>query len=199
MERLTAKQQKVLEILQATYRREGRSPTYGEIARAMRVTVRAAFQHVRALERKGLLTRSRRHRGISLAREVRPEVGLPVVGRVAAGRPLLAVENIDETIRPAGFGWEEGFFALKVDGDSMTGRSIQDGDYAIVRVAREIRSGEVGVFLIGEEATVKTARFDRTRRLILQAENPKYSPIRTWECGDEVRLAGRVVGIFRPV
>ena len=197
MKRLTTKQQKVLRLLQAAYRRDGRSPTYEEMAAAMRVTVRSVFQHVQALERKGLVTRSRRHRGISLAPEVRPEVGVPVIGRVAAGRPILALENIDAYLRLPGSQAEEGIFCLQVQGDSMTGRGIQDGDYAIVRLAREIRQGEVGVFLIGDEATVKTARFVRGKRLELRPENPDYSPIRTWECDEEVRLAGKVIGVYR--
>lgn len=199
MKRLTRKQKKVLDLLQAAYRREGRSPTYQEMAASLGVTVRAAFQRVQALERKGLLRRDRRHRGITLAPEVCPEVGLPVLGRVAAGRPILAMENIDETIRPPGFRAEAGLFALHVQGDSMTGRGISDGDYAICRTAREIRSGEVGVFLIGEEATVKTARYLRGRKLELHPENPDYSPIRTWECDEEVRLAGKVVGVYRRI
>lgn len=199
MRRLTEKQGRVLGLLQAAYRREGRSPTYEEMASELGVTVRAAFQHVLALERKGLVRRSRRHRGIELSPDLRPEVGLPVIGRVAAGRPLLAIENIDEYIRPPGFMAEEGVFALRVQGESMTGRGIRDGDYAIVRTVREIRNGEVGVFLIGEEATVKTARHRRGRGLELRPENPACTPILTWECEEEVRLAGRVVGIYRGV
>jgi repressor LexA len=196
---LTAKQRRVLEILQAAYRREESVPTYAEMASRLGVTVRAVFQHVRALERRGLVRRSRRHRGITLAAEVRPEIGMPVVGRVAAGRPLLAIENIDEYIRPPGFLAEEGIFALRVQGDSMTGRGIRDGDYALVRSTGEIRDGEVGVFVIGEEATVKTARYRRGRRLELHPENPAYPVIRPGEGGEEVRLAGRVVGVYRQV
>lgn len=197
MKPLTAKQQRVLELLQAAYRKEGQVPTYDELASALGVTVRAAFQHVQALEKRGIVRRSRRHRGIALAPEFRPDVGVPVVGRVAAGRPILALENIDEYIRPPGFMGESGVFALHVQGDSMTGRGILDGDYAIVQTASEIRHGEVGVFVIGEEATVKTAHYLRGRRLELRPENPRHSPIRTWECGDEVRLAGKVVGVYR--
>lgn len=199
VKRLTAKQQRVLGLLQAAHRGEGRSPTYEEIASDLGVTVRAAFQHVLALERKGLVTRSRQHRAIELSPSVRPEVGLPVIGRVAAGVPLLAIENIDETIRPPGFMGEEGVFALRVQGDSMVGRGIHDGDYAIVRTASEIRNGEVGVFLIGEEATVKTARHRRGKGIELCPENPDYPAIPSWECPEEVRLAGRVVGVYRRI
>lgn len=199
MKDLTRKQQKVLGLIQAAWRRQGRSPTYQDLARSLGVTVRAAFQHVQALERKGYVRRSRRHRGMELAAEVRPEVGIPVVGRVAAGRPVLAVENIDEYIRPPGFDGEEDIFSLRIQGDSMTGRGIHDGDFAIVRLSPEIRDGEVGVFILGDEATVKTARFRRDRSLELHPENPAYPVIRARDIPDEIRLAGKVVGVFRRV
>ena len=200
---LTPKQRQALEAIQAAVRQDGRSPTYEELAAELGVTVRAAFQRVEALERKGYVHRSRSHRGIELADEVRPEPGLPVVGRVAAGAPILAVENIDEWIVPPGFSGEADVFALAVQGDSMVGRGIHDGDYVIVRMQRQIRDGEVGVFVIGDEATVKTARYrapgggGRGKELELHPENPRYPVTRTSELREDVHLAGRVVGVYR--
>src|SRR5688572_26102643 len=95
MQALTDKQVQVLAYIQWEVQRGGRAPSYREIAAQLGVTVRTAYQHVQALERKGALERTRRHHGLRLAPEHMPATGLPIIGRVAAGAPILATENIE--------------------------------------------------------------------------------------------------------
>jgi len=204
---LTDKQRRVLGIIQRGVRRAGDAPTYREIARSFGVDVRAAYQHVRALERKGCLERARR--GIRLAREYEPPVGVPVVGRVAAGTPILAKENIEEHIdleREFGLGRHAGggklddadvLFLLRVRGDSMTGAGILDGDMVLVRRQPTVRDGEIAAVVIGDEATVKRVRFVKGG-VRLEPANPEYRPMVLGE-GDDVRIAGQVVMSLRRI
>jgi len=208
---LTDKQRRVLALIQRSVRRTGESPTYREIAKALGVDVRAAYQHVRALERKGCLERTGRGKrgGIHLAPEHQPPVGVPVVGRVAAGTPILAEENIEEHVdlerefglgRHAGGGKLDGaddLFLLRVRGDSMTGAGILDGDMVLVRRQPTVRDGEIAAVVIGDEATVKRVRF-RKDGIVLEPANPKYRPMVFGE-GDEVRVAGQVVMSLRRI
>ena len=121
--------------------------------------------------------------------------GLPLVGRVAAGAPLLAEERIEEYVSVPGIaGGEEGEFVLEVKGDSMVGAGILEGDHVIVRRQETAKNGEIVVALVGEEATVK--RFFRENDHVrLQPENDALEPILT----REVQLLGRVVGVCRRV
>jgi repressor LexA len=121
--------------------------------------------------------------------------GLPVVGQVAAGRPVLAEENIEEYIPvPQIAGGDEGGFVLRVKGDSMTGAGIFEGDYVVVRPQETADDGEIVVALVEEEATVK--RFFREQDHVrLQPENDALEPIRS----RDVQLLGRVVGVCRRV
>ncbi len=209
MRDLTDKQRCVLELVQRAVRRTGRAPTYRGIARALGVDVRAAYQHVIALERKGFLERTGRGKagGIRLAPEYAPPVGVPVVGRVAAGTPILAEENIEEHIDLAReFGLAPGaagggpddaddLFLLRVRGDSMTGAGIHDGDLVLVRRGPTVRDGEIAAVVIGDEATVKRVRFTRNG-VRLEPANARYRPM-TFGPGDEVRVAGKVLMAVR--
>jgi repressor LexA len=171
MQGLSDKQAQLLALIQAWMRRTGQAPSYREIAAHFGVTVRAAYQHVQALERKGVLTRTGRHRGLRLSPEHVPPAGLPIVGRVAAGTPILAVENVEGNLdidRWLGE-WTQ-LFALRVKGDSMIDRQIHDGDYVIVRVQPRVEHGEISVVVIDEEATVKTVLY-RRNGLWLRPEN----------------------------
>lgn len=213
MHDLTDKQRRVLEIVRRGVRRTGRAPTYREIAREIGVDVRAAYQHVVALERKGVLERSGRGKrgGIRLAPEYEPPIGVPVVGRVAAGTPILAEENVEEYVdlaRELGLGPRAGgglgrpddiddLFTLRVRGDSMVGAGIHDGDLVLVRPQPTVEDGEIAAVLIGEEATVKRVRFVRGG-VRLEPANPRHRPM-LFGPGDDVRVAGRVVMALRRI
>jgi repressor LexA len=121
--------------------------------------------------------------------------GLPLVGRVAAGQPILADENIEDYVEvPQIAGGDDGEYVLKVQGDSMKNAGILEGDYVVVHSTETARNGEIVVALLGEEATVK--RFYKERDHIrLQPENETLEPIRT----RDVQVLGRVVGVFRRV
>jgi repressor LexA len=125
---------------------------------------------------------------------VRPE-GLPVVGAVAAGSPVLAEENIEEYVTvPPLAGGDEGEYVLRVRGESMKDAGILPDDYVVVRPQDTARDGEIVVALVGEEATVKRF-FREADHIRLQPENAAMEPIRS----KDVRVLGRVVGLFRSV
>jgi repressor LexA len=200
MQELTGKQGQVLACIQRGVQRTGRAPSYREIAAQLRVTVRAAYQHVQALERKGVLTRTGRHHGLRLTPEHMPPTGLPILGRVAAGTPILATENIEGYLEiDRLLGEQSPLFALQVKGDSMVDRQIHEGDYVIVRAQPWVEHGDIGVIAIDEEVTVKTVLHRRTG-LWLKPENQqkRYSMIRP-RPDQRVRIAGKVIAVFRPV
>jgi repressor LexA len=121
--------------------------------------------------------------------------GLPVVGQVAAGAPVLAEENIEDHIEvPAEAGGESGQFVLRIKGDSMIEAGILEGDYVVVREQETAQDGDIVVALVGEEATVKTF-YRESDHIRLQPENTALEPIRT----RDVQILGRVVGLFRSV
>jgi repressor LexA len=122
---------------------------------------------------------------------------IPLLGRVAAGAPILAEENIEDTIVVDGAFVRPGkHFALRVRGDSMKNAGILDGDVVIVRHEAPVRSGEIGVVLVGDEATVKRI-FPRRDKVVLLPENEDYEPIEVRPGDPDVRVAGKVVGVFR--
>lgn len=122
---------------------------------------------------------------------------IPLLGRVAAGAPIFAEEHIEETILVDGAFVRPGkHFALRVRGDSMKNAGIFDGDIVIVRHESPVRSGEIAVVLIGDEATVKRV-FPRREKILLLPENEEYEPIEVRPGDPEARVAGKVVGVFR--
>jgi repressor LexA len=121
--------------------------------------------------------------------------GLPVVGQVAAGQPILAEENIEEYVQvPPAAGGADGEYVLRVRGESMVNAGILEGDYVVVRPQETATDGDIVVALVGEEATVKRF-FREPDHIRLQPENTTMEPIRT----REVQIMGRVVGLFRSV
>ena len=200
MRELTGKQTQVLSLIHAWTQRTGRAPSYRDIAAHLGVTVRAAYQHVQALEHKGMLARSRQHRGLHLRPEHVPPAGLPIIGRVAAGTPILAVENVEGYLEiDRWLGDRTQLFALRVKGDSMVDRQIHDGDYVIVRAQPWVEHGEIGVVVIDEEATVKTV-LHRRHGLWLKPENQhKGYPVIRPRADQRVHLAGKVIAVFRPL
>jgi repressor LexA len=200
---LTPRQETVLRYIETFIAKQGYVPTLKEMAKALGVaSVQAVKDHLTALERKGYLRRAPgRRRAIELLQDRPPlESGIPILGLVPAGRPLLAVENQEGTLTlgPAMLG-SGTHFALRVQGDSMINAGIQDGDYVIIRQQDTADPGEIVVALLGDEATVKILR-QRGRRLMLEAANPAYAPIDLTDLTRQAsasRILGRVVGLYR--
>jgi repressor LexA len=200
MQALTSKQARVLAHIQRRVQRTGQAPSYREIAAHLGVTVRTAYQHVQALERKGVLAQTRRHRGLRLAPEHTPPAGLPIIGRVAAGTPILATENIEGYLEiDRLLGDRATLFALQVKGDSMVDRQIYEGDYVIVRTQPWVEHGDIGVVAIDEEITVKTMLHRRTG-LWLKPENQHQGyPLIRLRPEQRVRIVGKVLAVLRPM
>ncbi len=152
--------------------------------------------HLANLERQGLVRRDpTKPRALELTKDLRPPRPLPLVGRVAAGQPLLAEENIEELVDVPGFlrkGDDD--FVLTVRGDSMTDAGIFDGDYVVVHNQDQAENGEIVVALVGDEATTKRF-YNEGTRIRLQPENENYEAIIV-DAAD-VQIVGRVVGVLR--
>jgi repressor LexA len=185
----------ILNYIRCFQRDKGYPPTIREIGEKFEIaSTNGVRYHLNILQKEGHLSRrSRISRGTTTVTE-----GIPVLGRVAAGRPVLAEESFEGTLEPGTvFGDTSGLFALCVKGDSMTGAGIIEGDYVIVRRQENATSGEMVVALIDDEATVKYYQ-PKADRVELVAANPAYSPIQV-EPNQELRLLGVVRGVVRTV
>jgi repressor LexA len=198
MSDITVRQQRILDFINETVRDRGYPPTVREIGEAVGLTSSSSVHAQLAnLERKGLLHRDpTKPRAIELADRTEG-VTVPLVGRIAAGTPVLATEHIeDHVVVPMGFAGEADHFALRVSGDSMIGAGIFDGDIVVVRATRRADDGDiVAVLLPGpaeDEATVKRLR-RRDGRVMLVPENPALEP---FEMTDG-HVLGRVVSVLR--
>jgi repressor LexA len=205
---LTKRQQEIFDFIKRYSASYGYPPTVRDIGKAVGLASSSTVHaHLANLEKAGLLRRDpSKPRALELLDKaatsaagavksiVRP-AGLPLVGHVAAGQPILAEENIEDYVQvPEIAGGEEGEYVLRVRGESMKDAGILPGDFVVVRPQETATDGEIVVALVGEEATVK--RFFRERDHIrLQPENVAMEPIRS----REVRVLGRVVGVFRRV
>ncbi len=182
------------------FRRErGSAPTIREIGEHFGISsTNGVRYYLTMLEKAGYIRRNRKiSRGIGPAAGVRP-MGIPVLGRVAAGQPILAEENLSGTLAIEDmFGQTEELFALRVRGDSMVDAGILEGDYVIVRKQDTARAGEIVVALIEDEATVKRYQ-PRRGHVELVAENPRYEPIVVGR-DDNFRVLGTVRGVIRTV
>ena len=198
---LTKRQQEIFDFVRRYVGEHDYPPTVRDIGKAIGLTSSSTVHaHLGNLERLGLLRRDpTKPRAIEVlvdkARQSVKPAGLPVVGQVAAGSPVLAEENIEEYVPVPGIaGGDDGEFVLRVKGDSMKDAGILDQDYVIVRRQDTATDGEIVVALVGEEATVK--RFFRERDHVrLQPENDALEPILT----KDVTVLGRVVGVCRRV
>lgn len=194
---LTERQQAILDFIHEYADSNGFPPSVREIGRHFGIYPATVQDHISALERKGFLQK-KRFQSRTLAPTQARAGGIPIVGRVAAGLPLLATENIEEMIHLPKDWAPAGAFLLRVTGDSMVGAHILDGDYVLVHPQQNATNGEIVVALLGEEATVK--RFYRTEKgVTLKAENPRLDPIEIEDEGDasSFRLIGRVMGVLR--
>jgi len=198
---LTKRQQEIFDFIRRYSDKHGYPPTVRDIGRAIGLTSSSTVHaHLANLEKIGLLRRDpTKPRAIEVlvdkAKKAVSPPGLPLVGQVAAGQPVLAEENIEEYVDiPALAGGEEGEFILRVKGDSMKDAGIIEGDFVIVRPQDTATDGEIVVALVGEEATVKRF-FKEADHIRLQPENDALEPIRT----RDVAVLGRVVGVCRRV
>ena len=188
----------ILDYLQRFSREHGYPPTIREIGEAFGITsTNGVRYYLQILERAGHLKRSSKlSRGIDLKRTPRPVLGIPILGRVAAGQPILAEENFEGRIATEEmFGDASALFALKVRGDSMIDAGIHEGDYVVVRQQDRANAGQIVVALLEDEATVKYYQ-PRRDRIELVAANAKYKPIAI-ERGNDFRILGVVKGVLR--
>jgi repressor LexA len=198
---LTKRQQEIFDFIKRYSAKYGYPPTVRDIGKAVGLASSSTVHaHLSNLERIGLLRRDpSKPRAIELFDRATAGVrsivkpGLPLVGHVAAGQPVLAEENIEDYVQtPSYAGGEEGEYLLRVRGESMQNIGVLDGDLVVVRPQDVAEDGEVVVALVGEEATVK--RFFREGDHIrLQPENDSMEPIRS----RDVRVLGKVVGLMR--
>jgi repressor LexA len=197
---LTARQRRILEFISEAIRERGYPPTVREIGEAVGLTSSSSVHAQLAnLERRGLLHKDpTKPRAMTLSEPRAEYVVVPLVGRIAAGAPVLADEHVEEYLTvPMGFAAGADHFALRVQGDSMVGAGILDGDVVIVRAIADAGDGDIVAALLPgpaeDEATVK--RLKRTKgRVLLMPENPAYEPA---EMDPEGRLLGTVVAVLR--
>ena len=211
---LMKRQQEIFEFIKRYSAQYGYPPTVRDIGKAVGLASSSTVHaHLANLEKLGMLRRDpSKPRAIELLDRVQKDVGnvvesavqsvrgivrqgLPLVGQVAAGSPVLAEENIEEYVPvPEIAGGDEGEFVLRVKGDSMINAGIFEGDYVVVRPQKTASDGEIVVALVGEEATVKRF-FREADHVRLQPENETMEPIRS----RDVQVLGRVVGVCRKV
>ena len=205
---LTRRQQEIFDFIRRYSAKYGYPPTVRDIGKAVGLASSSTVHaHLANLEKIGLLRRDPSkpraiellERGVGSAVDsvrgiVRAE-GLPLLGSVAAGQPILAEENIEEYVPvPSLAGGEEGDYLLRIRGESMKEAGILEGDYVVVHPQETATDGDVIVALLGEEATVKRY-FRESDHIRLQPENDAMEPIRS----KEVKVLGRVVGLLRRV
>jgi repressor LexA len=201
---LTKRQQEIFAFIKTYSAQHGYPPTVRDIGKAVGLASSSTVHaHLANLEKAGVLRRDpSKPRALELfdraadaVRAAARPVGLPLVGHVAAGQPILAEENVEDYVAvPELAGGDRGEYVLRVRGDSMKDAGILDGDCVVVHAQDTAADGEIVVALLGEEATVKRF-FRESDRIRLQPENAALEPIYV----RDVRVLGRVVGVFRRV
>jgi repressor LexA len=201
---LTDRQRRILAVIQTWAVKYGYSPTTRDLADAVGLaSTSSVSRHLRQLEELGFLRRGRSTRPVDIrmflaASNPAPVeqpglIGVPVLGDIAAGTPILAEENPDEILSlPRDLVGKGTLFGLRVRGDSMIGAAICDGDLVVVRQQPEAYNGDIEAALIEDEATVKVFR-RRDGHVILEPRNPAYADID----GDQARILGKVVSVLR--
>ncbi len=207
---LTARQREVLEFIRQFMAKAGYPPTVREIGAHFGFVPRSIFDHLKALERKGYLRRdAAKSRSLQILDPVSRDIPqsairnpqsyreLPILGRVAAGVPLLSDQNLEGTsVVPEAWVNGDEAFLLKVQGDSMIGAHICPGDQALVRRQSTAENGDIVVALLNDEATIKRIFF-RPDGIVLQPENPSMAPIQVKKGEKSFQIVGKVVGILR--
>ena len=199
MKELTRRQEEVLKFIADFINTHAYSPTIREVADFFSISVKGAHDHLTALKKKGLLKQGdKKPRTMELVKIRNEDEDLeevPILGTVAAGRPILAEENMEGSIKLHKSLLRNGkqYFALKVRGDSMVEAGIMDGDTAVIEQQNIVRNGDIAVVMLEEAVTLKTF-YQESARIRLQPENSSYSPI---YCSGDVRILGRLILIFR--
>lgn len=207
---LTARQREILEFIRQFMTRVGYPPTVREIGSHFGFVPRSVFDHLKALERKGYLRRDpAKSRSLQIldsspaaplaspGSSAAPYRELPILGRVAAGQPLLSEQNLEGTsIVPQDWVNGDDAFLLKVQGESMIGAHICPGDQALIRRQSTAENGDIVVALLNDEATIKRIFF-RADGIVLQPENPTMPPIQVKRSEKSFQIVGKVVGILR--
>ena len=199
---ITQNQKVILEMVANFMDDNGFPPTIRDIAREYQCSVKGAYDHVLALERKGYFTRSKlRSRGILLSEKAMGELSrgkkgsVPLYGQIAAGRPILADDNVLGALNyPRELPDTGEFFALHVKGDSMSGDGIFEGDTVYVRKQDMVESDEIAACLIDHEAALKRVIF-KDGKILLRSSNPRYPDREVRE--RELRILGKLHGLFR--
>ncbi|HGE69422.1 TPA: transcriptional repressor LexA [Candidatus Poribacteria bacterium] len=199
--KLTIKQQEILDFIVNYVKDTGYPPAVRDIAKHFKMSSKGAYDHLLAIEKKGYIKRNpTKPRAIELLdfihRDIpEPIINIPVLGKVAAGEPLLATENVERVITiSSDMVRTEKPFALRIKGDSMINAGIMEGDYVIVKQQNTAEQGDIVVALIGDEATVKRF-YKETNCVRLQPENPNMNPIIV----KDVTILGKVIGLFREI
>jgi repressor LexA len=197
---LTPRQRRILDFISGTVREQGYPPTVREIGEAVGLTSSSSVHAQLAnLERRGLLHKdATKPRAMTLSEPKMDGVVVPILGKVAAGAPILADEHVEDYLTvPTSFAPGADLFALKVEGDSMVGAGILDGDVVVVQSRSDAASGDIVVALLPgpaePEATVKRLKRERNR-VMLVPENPRLEP---FEMDPEGRILGTVVTVLR--
>lgn len=205
MKGLTDKQEEMLQFIEKFINKKGMAPTVYEIADHFEIKSATSFAHIRALQRKGYLTRSSKARSLALTRSsTMPKhlsltLSVPVLGRISAGMPLLAEENVENTIQfdprllPPSAGSDE-IFALQINGESMRNAGILDGDYIIARACNSPKIGDIVVAMVNGETTVKYL-FIKKNKVELRPDNPEFKS-QIYDIAD-VHIQGVVVALQR--
>jgi len=198
MKEPTERQKEVLGFIAAYINIHTYPPTIREVADFFSISIKGASDHLTALRKKGLLKQGdKKYRTMELVGAGGEEdfTEIPILGSVAAGRPILALENMEGSIKMHRtlLRNKAKYFALKVKGDSMEEAGIMDGDMAVIEHQNTVRNGEIAVVMLDDAVTLKTF-YKESTRIRLQPENSKYSPI---YCSKDVRILGRLAHIFR--
>jgi repressor LexA len=195
MQNLTANQKKILEFIEKSEEKNGFPPTYETIAKYFGYATKSSVQHyIEVLTKKGYLTKERH---LSHSLRVHKDGNLiPLLGKVAAGRPIENKKYNERIEVPLNMMKAAGeYFALQVSGDSMIGEGILDGDYVVIRSQNTATNGEIVVAELDEEATIK--RFYKKRDHVeLHSANPQYKPILVGE-NKQLKIAGIYCGLLR--
>ncbi len=198
MKATTKRQEEVLDFIKSYLLSNKFPPTIREIANNFDISVKGAYDHIKALEKKGLIhCNQNRSRAIEILEEDSEDhaiLRIPLLGRVAAGLPIMAEENFDGNILlPLTFLGAGSHFALRVHGDSMQGAGIMDGDLAVIRAQASAENGEIVVAMTEDDAVTLKRFFKERNRVKLQPENPAYNAIFT----QNVRILGKLVNLIR--
>lgn len=197
---LTKKQQKIINFIRGYIDEYSYPPTYDEIATHFNMKKPSVFDHLNAIERKGYLKKiPKRARTIELFEHLTStkSITIPILGKIAAGSPLLAVENIEGTLK---LDWSlvrnKKSFALRVKGESMIDAGIRDGDLVIISIQPVVEDNEIAAVLVDDEVTLKYYQANADAIRLIPA-NPKFKPIIIRRGTKDVRIIGKVTGLIR--